>query len=93
MTESSDAFDMSKESIMVKKKVILYTQPGWHFCSLQKAWLSEQDVEFEERNIQEDSSALEELKELGIFSTPATRIDDELVIGFNQQKLVALLGL
>jgi hypothetical protein len=44
-----------------------------------------------ERNIQEDSSALEELKELGVFSTPATKINNKVVIGFDKEKLKGLL--
>lgn len=74
-------------------RVILYSQPGWHFCGIEKAWLSEQGVEFEERNIVEDGSALDELQELGVFSTPATVIDGELVIGFDKKKLEEILGL
>jgi thioredoxin reductase (NADPH) len=50
-------------------------------------------VEFEERNIVEDESALNELQELGVFSTPATVIDGELVIGFDKEKLEKILGL
>jgi len=33
-----------------------------------------------------------ELEKLGVFSTPATLIDGELVIGFDREKLEALLG-
>jgi hypothetical protein len=40
-----------------------------------------------------DPSALEELERLDVFSTPATLVDDKLVIGFNRKKLEELLGL
>ena len=46
-----------------------------------------------ERNIAEDESALNELQELGIFSTPATVINGAVVIGFDRNKLEKLLGL
>jgi len=46
-----------------------------------------------ERNITEDDSALKELQELGIFSTPATLINGEVVIGFDRKELEKLLGL
>ena len=32
-------------------------------------------------------------QELGVFSTPVTLINDEVVIGFDRQKLERLLGL
>ncbi len=45
-----------------------------------------------DRNIAEDESALEELQELGVFSTPATLINGAVVIGFDREKLEKLLG-
>ena len=78
---------------MSDQKVILYSQPGWHFCNTEKAWLSEHGIEFTERNIIEDETALKELQELGVQATPATLIDGELVIGFAHKKLETILGL
>ncbi len=63
------------------------------FCNMEKAWLSQHGVAFKERNITEDPSALEELQELGLFSTPVTLIDGEVVIGFDREKLSKLLEL
>jgi protein-disulfide isomerase len=48
---------------------------------------------FTERNIAEDESALKDLQELNVFSTPAAVINGEVVIGFDRQKLERLLGL
>ncbi|TDJ20766.1 MAG: glutaredoxin family protein [Gammaproteobacteria bacterium] len=63
------------------------------FCGMEKAWLSQKGVAFEERNITDDPSALEELVELGMLSTPITLIDGEVVVGFDQEKLSKLLEL
>jgi len=63
------------------------------FCGMEKAWLSQNGVAFEERNITDDPSALEELVELGMLSTPITLIDGEVVVGFDQEKLSKLLEL
>jgi len=57
-----------------------------------KAWLSQKDIQYTERNIAEDETALDELKNMGVFSTPATLIDGDLVLGFDQKKLEELLG-
>ena len=40
----------------------------------------------------QDETALIELEQLGVFTTPVTVIDDEVVIGFNQARLEALLS-
>jgi hypothetical protein len=60
---------------------------------MQKAWLSENGVAYAERNIVEDSDALAELVTLEVYSTPATLVDGELVVGFNRRRLEELLGL
>ncbi len=78
---------------MSKSEVIVYSQPGWHFCGQEKAWLSEQGIEFEDRNVIEDPAAMDKLKELGYFSTQVTFINDEAVVGFNVSKLKELLSL
>ncbi len=46
-----------------------------------------------DRNIAEDESALEELQELGVFSTPVTLINGAAVVRFDRDKLEQLLGL
>ena len=45
-----------------------------------------------DRNITEDESALKELQELGVFSTPVTLINGAVVVGFDREKLEELLG-
>jgi arsenate reductase-like glutaredoxin family protein len=63
------------------------------FCETEKAWLSQRGIPFVERNVATDPAALAELERLEVFSTPATLVDDQLVVGFNRKKLEELLGL
>jgi hypothetical protein len=48
---------------------------------------------FVEKNVRADKAALKELLDLGFQSTPVTIIDGESIVGFDQIKLVLLLGL
>jgi glutaredoxin len=57
-----------------------------------KEFLSQRGIEFTERDVAEDESALAELEQLGVFTTPVTVIDGEVVIGFDQARLEALLS-
>ena len=41
----------------------------------------------------EDEAAMEELQRQEIFSTPATLVDGEVVVGFNRKRLAELLGI
>ena len=40
-----------------------------------------------------DQAALKELLDMGYQSTPVTIIDSEAIVGFDQTKIVQLLGL
>jgi glutaredoxin 3 len=56
-----------------------------------KEFLSQKGVVFVERDVAEDETALIELEQLGVFTTPVTVIDDEVVIGFDRERLRTLL--
>jgi glutaredoxin len=57
-----------------------------------KEFLSQKGVAFVKRDVAQDETALSELEQLGVFTTPVTVIDGEVVIGFDQARLEALLG-
>lgn len=63
------------------------------FCGKVKEFLSQNKIEFTDRNIAADEAALTELEELGYMTTPVTLIDGEVVIGFDLPKLRTLLQL
>lgn len=63
------------------------------FCNAEKAWLSQHKIAFTERNIAQDEAALAELERLQVFSTPATLVDGEHVVGFNRKRLAELLAI
>lgn len=62
------------------------------FCTKVKEYLSQRGVTFTERDISKDEDAIKDLQELGVMTTPVTKIDGEIVIGFDQQKLEQLLN-
>lgn len=61
------------------------------FCGKVKEFLSQNKIDFIERNVVTDEIALEELQKLGYMTTPVTVIDDEVVVGFDRNKLEKLL--
>ena len=56
-----------------------------------KEFLSQRGIEFTERDVAEDQSALAELEQLGVFTTPVTVIAGEVVVGFVRLQLERLL--
>jgi glutaredoxin len=79
------------------KNVIIYTQETCPPCHAEKLWLKENGIDFEERDIRKNDQFLQELIGLGAAATPATVIKDEngeeVIMGFDQGKLAAKLGL
>ncbi len=63
------------------------------FCGKVKEFLSQNKVDFTDRNIAADDAALRELEKLGYMTTPVTVIDGEVVVGFDVAKLRNLLQL
>lgn len=63
------------------------------FCNRTKEFLSRNGIQFTERDVSTDESALEELQTRGLMTTPVTLIDGEAVVGFDKDKLSAMLNL
>nr|7C12_A Chain A, Glutaredoxin [Alkaliphilus oremlandii OhILAs]7C12_B Chain B, Glutaredoxin [Alkaliphilus oremlandii OhILAs]7C12_C Chain C, Glutaredoxin [Alkaliphilus oremlandii OhILAs]7C12_D Chain D, Glutaredoxin [Alkaliphilus oremlandii OhILAs]7C13_B Chain B, Glutaredoxin [Alkaliphilus oremlandii OhILAs]7C13_C Chain C, Glutaredoxin [Alkaliphilus oremlandii OhILAs] len=75
------------------KEVIVYTSNTCPHSFTVKEFLSENNVEFTEKNIQTDAAARKELMKKGIMAVPVIQIDEEVVVGFDRDKIEELLGL
>lgn len=73
------------------KKIILFINKKCrHYYGIEQFLLSK-GVAFEERDISEDECAIEQLKEMNIITVPVILIDDNVVIGFQKDKIDELL--
>lgn len=61
------------------------------FCARVKEFLRKNNIAFTDRDITSDESALAELEKLGVMTTPVTVVDGQAVIGYDVNKLKALL--
>lgn len=61
------------------------------FCNQAKEYLLQKKVDFQDRNIMSDPTALEELKKLGYMTTPVIQFNGEVIVGFDQEKIDAAL--
>jgi len=57
------------------------------FCGKVKEYLSQKRIEFDDRDITKDPSAISELQKLGFMTTPVTVVGDKVVVGFDVAKL------
>ncbi len=59
-----------------------------------KEFLSHHEISFEEHFVDKDSQALDILKKkIGRWATPTLVVGDEVVIGFDKEKIASLLGI
>lgn len=63
------------------------------FCSRVKEFLSQNNIDFVDRNIAADETALADLTKTGYMTTPVLVIDGEIVVGFDPPKLRTSLKL
>ena len=73
------------------KIVVVYTSNTCPYCNMAKEYLQDKNVEFEEKNIQEDNVARDELMKMGHLGVPVILVGEEEVVGFDQNKLDELL--
>ena len=61
------------------------------FCDKVKEFLSQEGVDFTERNVATDEAAMADLQEIGYMTTPVTVVNGEVVVGFDTDRLKELL--
>lgn len=78
---------------MADKKVTIYSTPTCGYCKMAKEFFADNNVEYIEHNVVEDEQARNEMMEKsGQAGVPVITIDDELIVGFDQDKISELLG-
>ena len=75
------------------KKVTVYTSNTCPHCKAAKNYLRENNIEFEEKNVDEDRSAVDYLVEKGHRGVPVINIEGEDIVGFNKESVDEKLGL
>jgi glutaredoxin 3 len=77
---------------MAPRKIIVYTQSDSLPCEAIKMFLRDRRAKYEERSVEDDEDIVRELKEkYNSRSTPTVVIDDEVVIGFDPERIDELL--
>lgn len=74
-------------------QVTVYTSSTCPYCIFAKNFLKQHQVAFTEKNVSTDPQARNELIARGHTGVPILVIDGTEVVGFDQQKIVSLLGL
>jgi len=72
--------------------VKIFVTPVCPYCYTLKEFLKENNIEFEEIDVSQDEKLKDELiKKTGKIEVPVLEIDDQLVVGFDKEKICQLL--
>lgn len=75
------------------KNVTIYSTPTCHFCEMSKEFFKENGVNYTEYNVASDLEKRQEMiQKSGQMGVPVIFVGDELVVGFDKDKLSELLG-
>jgi len=75
------------------KKVIVYSTKNCPYCRMAKAFLDKHGVPYEGIDVGEDPDAAKKMIELsGQRGVPVIIVDDEVIVGFDSQRLNDLFG-
>ncbi len=75
------------------KNVTIYSTPTCHFCEMSKEFFKENGVNYTEYNVAADLEKRQEMiQKSGQMGVPVIFVGDELVVGFDKEKLSELIG-
>ena len=74
--------------------VVIYSTPACHYCHMAKDFFKENDVAFTEHDVALDADKRKEMIDLtGQMGVPVIQIGQDIVIGFDEDKVKELLGM
>ena len=74
-------------------QVTIYSTPTCHFCHMAKDFFSANNITFTDHNVATDIAKRKEMVEKsGQMGVPVITIGDQLIVGFDQERLKQLLA-
>lgn len=74
------------------KTVTIYSTPSCHFCQETKNFLKENNIEYSDFDVSQDQEKRQEMIEKsGQMGVPVIFIGEEMIIGFDEERLREIL--
>ncbi len=75
------------------KTVTIYSTPTCHFCQMTKDFLKEKGIGYTDYDVQHDLEKRQEMiTKSGQMGVPVIFIGDEMIVGFDKEKIASTLG-
>ncbi len=76
------------------KKVTIYSTPTCHYCKMLKDFLDAKEVKYQNFDVSSDLIKRKEMMDKsGQMGVPVVFVGDDMIVGFNEEKITELLGL
>lgn len=76
------------------KKIKVYSTPTCVYCVTLKEFFKEKGIEFEEVDVSlNEEAAREMIMKTGQMGVPVVEIGEEVIVGFDRDKIIQALGL
>lgn len=77
----------------MEKTVTIYSTPTCHHCEAAKSFMNDNNVKFTDVDVSTDAEQRQYMIEMtGQMGVPVIRINDDVVVGFDEDKVKELLG-
>lgn len=77
----------------MNKHVTIYTTPTCHFCHMAKEFFTEKGIEFTNYDVASDATKRQEMIQMtGQLGVPVIVIGDDVIVGFDRNRLAQKLG-
>ncbi len=75
------------------KTITIYSTPTCHFCQMTKDFLKAKGIGYTDYNVASDLEKRQEMiTKSGQMGVPVIFIGDEMIVGFDKEKIASTLG-
>lgn len=75
------------------KTITIYSTPTCHFCQMTKDFLKEKGIAYTDFDVAHDLEKRQEMiQKSGQMGVPVIFIGDEMIIGFDKERIASMLG-
>lgn len=78
---------------MSQQEIVIYISDNCPRCKDLLSFVETWDIPYELKNVSEDYSAKDELRQLDIYGTPVTFIEEEAFLGVPKKRIKQKLGI
>lgn len=79
------------DEVKDQPSVLIYSTSWCGYCKKAKAFFEANDIAYTELDIEKDQTAKDAFEEAGYRGVPTILVDDEVIVGFNEERLRELL--